>query len=97
MASLWCQGTERRMYDPGGNSEQVDRDDWCFLSENKRWKELWTGGEKADGKSEGFKTGGEGEWSNEEAEEGEQNEYRNKVEGENAGGVACKSKGIRYS
>ena len=85
------------MYDPGGNSEQVDRDDWCFLSENKRWKELWTGGEKADGKSEGFKTGGEGEWSNEEAEEGEQNEYRNKVEGENAGGVACKSKGIRYS
>ena len=74
------------MYDPGGNSQQVDGDDWCFLSENKRWKELWTGGEKADGKSGGFKTGEKGEWSDEEAEEGEQNEYMNKVEGENAGG-----------
>ena len=75
------------MYDPGGKSEEADGGDWCFRRENERWNEMQRGRGKAHGEWGWVKAGEEGEWSDEGAEEGEQNGYKKKVEGE----LACRS------
>jgi len=81
------------MYDPGGNSEDETGGDWCFLSENKRWKAVQTGDEKVESGAREVKPVGEYELGEEEAERGEQYEHKKELEGKPNWGVHLTKQG----
>jgi len=81
------------MYDPGGNSEDETGGDWCFLSENKRWKAVQTGDEKVESGAREVKPVGEYELGEEEVERGEQYEHKKELEGKPNCGVHLTKQG----
>ena len=71
----------RRMYDPGGNSEDEINGDWSFLGEEVQWRAVQIGEEKRERRSEGIEGVGVKEWDEEEAEEEERKEHKKDVKG----------------